>query len=110
MFGKLRKARVATAAVSIAVPATILLTAGPADALASDCHSYITSSGQPGGGNTGICYGGQGWYQEVGLCQNIFTWSSWWVNGPWKYGGASYAPCPWYAKPVGGYVRLGSTY
>jgi uncharacterized membrane protein len=47
-----------------------------ASATASDCHSYITSTGRPGGSMSGICYGGGGWYEEIGLCQNIFTWSS----------------------------------
>lgn len=99
---------IATSLIAGASASAALVSAAPAGAIASDCHSYITSSGRPGGGNTGVCYGGSGWYQEVGLCQNIFTLASWWVNGPWVNGGASYAGCPWYAKPVGGYVRLGS--
>lgn len=79
-----------------------------ASATASDCHSYITSTGRPGGSMSGICYGGGGWYEEIGLCQNIFTWSSRWSYGNWVNGGVSYAGCSWYEKPVGGYVHLGS--
>src|SRR5436305_1558051 len=99
--------------VALAFTATSMLPVGvllakPALATASDCHSYITSSGRPGGGNSGVCYGGSGWWQEVGLCQNIFTLSSRWSYGPWVNSGVSYAPCSWYEKPVGGYVRIGS--
>ena len=79
-----------------------------ASAMASDCYSYITSTGRPGGSMSGICNGGNGWYEEVGLCQNIFTLSSRWSYGNWVTGGVSYAGCSWYEKPVGGYVHLGS--
>jgi hypothetical protein len=92
--------------VAFVIPTAVVMS--PASARASDCHSYTTSSGKPGGGMSGICYGGPGWYQEVGLCQNIFNLSSRWVDGPWVSGGVSYAKCSWYEKPVGGFVRIGA--
>jgi hypothetical protein len=97
----------AVLAVSMTLSGSALF-ATSASATASNCHSYITSNGRPGGGNSGICYEGSGWYQEVGLCQNIFSLASRWVNGPWVNSGVSFAGCPWYEKPVGGYVRIGS--
>jgi|SRR4051794_18774181 hypothetical protein len=98
---------VAALAIALSVGGAAVFAAS-ASARASDCHSYITSTGQPGGSMSGICYGGPGWYQEVGLCQNIFTLSSRWVNGPWVNSGVSQAKCSWSEKPVGGYVRIGS--
>lgn len=96
----------AIALAAFATPTAVAIS--PASARVSDCRSYTTSSGQPGGGMSGVCYGGTGWYQEVGLCQNIFNLSSRWVDGPWVSGGVSYAKCSWYEKPVGGFVRIGS--
>lgn len=103
-----RRIAVAIALTVGTVAPASLIYATPAFARSSDCHSYITSSGRPGGGNSGVCYGGSGWWQEVGLCQNIFTASSRWSYGPWVNAGVSYAGCSWYEKPVGGYVRIGS--
>ena len=94
-------------ATSTALPA-VAVAAPDAGATASNCQSYITSTGQPGGAVSGICYGGSGWWQEIGLCQNIFTRSSRWVSGNWVNSGVSLARCAWYEVPRGGYVHLGS--
>ena len=96
----------ATLTAGLAVPMTALASS-PASA-AADCAVYKTSSGRPGGGLTGTCPGIPNWIQVVGLCQNIFTRSSRWVNGNWVHGGASFAGCAWYEVPIGGYIRIGS--
>ena len=107
---KLIRRIAATAAIAVGLMAAL---AGPgaisANAASSDCHAWVTSSGRPGGGVTGVCNGISNWVQVVGLCQNIFTRSSRFVDGNWVHAGPSFAPCRWYEAPVGGYVRIGSS-
>lgn len=89
------------------VAATIVLAFGglaPATASAGQrwgCSAWVTSTGQPGGGVSGLCTQGSTRYayRVVGLCQNIFTRGSRWIYGPWLTSGVSHAKCSWAEIP-----------
>ncbi|MEV4826449.1 hypothetical protein [Micromonospora sp. NPDC049274] len=104
------KRAAATATVTLAVTVSALaITGGPAAAgpYRADCHAWITSTGQPGGGFTAVCNGGPTTvqYRVVGLCQNYFTQGSRWMYGPWKNTGESHVDCSWSEKPLSTYYQ-----
>jgi len=67
----------------------------PASAYPSNCGAWVTSTGWPGGGFTGLCQTGSGQFRVVGVCKSLNPWSTGrWVYGPWvSIGSTSFVRC-----------------
>ena len=99
----MRKILATTGAAITIVIGTLALTASPAMAgpYRAGCSAWIISTGRPGGGFAATCTGGPTsvQYRVAGLCQNLITLSSRWVEGPWKTSGVSDAYCSMWEIP-----------